>query len=156
MRASPGQHLHCTVEGCDRKYRSLGLCAMHYQRVRKGKDVGPVGSHFTGRGSATKAGYRRLRKYDETGGKTGWVLIHRKVMADHLGRALLAHETVHHKDGDRENNEIDNLELWSHRHGPGQRVSDRIEFAQSFLTEYGITHSTFTPSEAVAGFMGCG
>jgi HNH endonuclease len=64
------------------------------------------------------------------------VLRHRQVMETHLGRKLATHETVHHKDGNRANNKLSNLELWSSRHGRGQRVEDKVEFCLSFLREY--------------------
>ena len=56
---------------------------------------------------------------------------HRFVMEQLIGRELLPHETVHHKNGIRHDNRPDNLELWSTRHGKGQRVSDLIMEAGS-------------------------
>lgn len=50
--------------------------------------------------------------------------MHRHVMEKKIGRRLLSTETVHHIDGNRKNYDESNLELWSNRHGKGQRVSD--------------------------------
>lgn len=47
----------------------------------------------------------------------GYVLEHRLVMARKLGRPLLPTETVHHIDGDKTNNELQNLQLRQGRHG---------------------------------------
>ncbi len=64
------------------------------------------------------------------------ILEHRYNMQRHLGRELLPTETVHHIDGDRTNNAVSNLELFSSRHGPGQRVIDKVAFAIEILTIY--------------------
>ena len=77
------------------------------------------------------SGYRRLHK---RGGKK--VFQHREIMAKCIGRSLLREESVHHKDGDKLNNELSNLELWSSKHLGGQRVADKVQFAIEILTLY--------------------
>jgi hypothetical protein len=62
---------------------------------------------------------------------------HRAVMEEVIGRPLLDGETVHHKNGNRQDNRPENLELWSSRHGKGQRVDDRVRDALAFLSEQG-------------------
>lgn len=41
------------------------------------------------------------------------MLVHRKVMEEHLGRKLKTEEVVHHIDGNQTNNVLENLELMS-------------------------------------------
>jgi hypothetical protein len=76
-------------------------------------------------------GYRAVKL---PGGKR--VLEHRLIMEKVLGRSLFADENVHHKDGDRANNDPSNLELWSTSQPCGQRVVDKVNWAKEIVQRY--------------------
>jgi hypothetical protein len=127
------QEQECSVDGCTKvQFLRRGWCDAHYMRNRMhgsptggGPDKAPKGS-----GTLNRDGYRLISH----NGKQ--VLEHRVVMAEHIGRPLTRDENVHHLDGDRTNNRLDNLELWSTSQPSGQRVADKIEWAQNFLARY--------------------
>ncbi len=62
---------------------------------------------------------------------------HRLVMERVLGRPLRPDESVHHKNGDRADNRESNLELWSRYQPAGQRVEDKVRWAQEIISLYG-------------------
>ncbi len=58
-------------------------------------------------------------------------------MSRHLGRPLLPGENVHHRNGDRTDNRLENLELWTASQPSGGRVEDKLAWALELLKLYG-------------------
>lgn len=96
-------------------------------------------NHNCWRGGTTKdaGGYKRVYAPGDPRANCGrYMKEHHLVMEAHLGRQLRKDETVHHKNGQRDDNRIENLELWSNRQPGGQRVEDKIKFALELLQTY--------------------
>lgn len=106
-------------------------------RKMKGNPIGGPRKRVKGSGYITAQGYKILSKKHPNSSVRGQILEHKLVMSEHLKRPMRKHETVHHKNGIRHDNRIENLELWSNSHPFGQRVADKIGWCKEFLNLYG-------------------
>jgi len=88
-------------------------------------------------GYLNKKGYRLMIVKSTEKGKYQRIYQHVLIMEKHLNRKLFPGETVHHKNGIRDDNRIENLELWNKGQPAGQRVEDRIKYYIEFLESYG-------------------
>ena len=109
-----------------------GKCFKCYHAWRTGAN------HHTWKGGTRNSqGYKLIRDPHHPRAHTsGYVLEHIVIMEEFLGRALFPDENVHHKNGQRDDNRIENLELWSTSQPPGQRVEDKLRWAREILDRY--------------------
>jgi hypothetical protein len=139
----------CSIAGCTGRLVAKGYCVKHYQRFTTHGDPLKILTAEQGSGSITTRGYRTHFRHDHpNAAKCGAIMEHRLVMSESLGRPLLPHETVHHKNGDRLDNRLVkgheshcpgtccNLELWSKSQPYGQRVADKLAWAREILATY--------------------
>jgi len=119
----------CSIGDCPSSPIARGWCSAHYQRWKKYGDAdAPLVRD--GKGWIQEHGYRVVYR----DGKD--VLEHRYLMALALGRPLLDHEEVHHRNGIRTDNRLENFELWSTSQPAGQRVEDKVAWAVELLKLY--------------------
>lgn len=109
--AKRGQSLFCS-----------GACAGKALRYTRTKPVGRPRGEEGVRWRAAN-GYVYVWLTDDDGRRRSFAE-HRVVMERALGRKLRRHETVHHKNGIRTDNRVENLELWASNHPSGQRANE--------------------------------
>lgn len=84
-----------------------------------------------------KQGYVVMHSYGHPNGyKNGQMYEHGFIMSGLLGRPLHPGETVHHKNGVKNDNDPDNLELWVTHQPKGQRPEDLVEWATEIMARY--------------------
>lgn len=128
MRRKPGGRLYREQKFCDQ------ACKNEYQAKQAAErfSAGEIGRHVKQNGYI----WLSLPALVSNTGKRREMLEHRYVMEQHLGRPLDAGETIHHRDGDRTNNTLANLELRVGNHGPGQEVHDVVAWSIRMLKRY--------------------
>lgn len=129
----------CRIEGCGRKHNAGGYCAAHEARIRTHGDPKsdiPI-KERTGFWRSNGYIYVLVGDGHPVRAKGERAAQHRLVMEEHLGRALRDEETVHHRNGVRDDNRLENLELWASNHPPGQRVVEQVAWAREILRLYG-------------------
>jgi hypothetical protein len=100
--------------------------------------AGPSNGNWKGGRTVHKAGYIMVQcPGHPRGGKSAYVFEHIIVMEQILGRFLLPNETVHHRNGVKDDNRPENLELWTRPQPSGIRVEDAVGWARQVLADYG-------------------
>jgi hypothetical protein len=84
-----------------------------------------------GNGTVNGRGYRYIRH-----GKDRGMLEHRIIFENYHNIKLLPHQSIHHINGIKTDNRIDNLELWDSSQPFGQRVEDKLDYYFSIITTY--------------------
>lgn len=126
----------CSVENCPNDFSAKGYCDKHYRAFRNhGNPL--LGRKVTGR-TLKSDGYVCLSGFHThpNASKDGQILEHRYIMSEHLGRPLKDKENVHHKNGIRDDNRLENLELWNTSQPAGQRPEDKVSYAIEMLKLY--------------------
>lgn len=126
----------CQVDGYERNTHSHTYCGMHQRRFALTGNPGPAERLTAVPGTARRIDSNGYVVVSDYKGRKGGALEHRVVMMEHLGRELLRHESVHHINGDRSDNRLENLELWSSSQPAGQRIEDKIKWAKEILAQY--------------------
>jgi hypothetical protein len=106
----------------DRRQR---FCSIACARVGKRIMTGADSPNWKG-GRFMHDGYVRIhvRNHPRSSLSSSYLFEHILVMEQVLGRHLLPHERVHHKNGRRNDNRPENLELWHVKDPPGVRAAD--------------------------------
>jgi hypothetical protein len=135
---------NCQIDGCDKPHTAKGMCQMHY---RRNKLHGSPKIKIADGVKSDRDGYVQIRVIPGNGKLGKYKYEHRLVMEQYIGRELLPSEVVHHKNGIRADNRIENLELWSKAQPPGQRVEDKVEYALEILRLYAPEYLAEVPSQ---------
>lgn len=120
----------CSYVECDRSHYVHGYCKPHSRRAENGTDMNKPFKRGNGLGELTAQGYIYLTINGVQ------KMQHRLIVENYLGRLLTDDENIHHKNGNRSDNRLENLEIWSVKQPAGQRIEDKIKYAKEILQQY--------------------
>lgn len=121
------------VGGCGLIAITRGFCSKHYAKFQRYGDPLFESDWYKKRGEKIINDQGYVEVYvgaDHPMARDSRVGEHRLVMSEHLGRPLFENENVHHKNGDKTDNRIENLELWVVAQPKGQRPPDLLKYAR--------------------------
>jgi hypothetical protein len=113
-----------------------GYCQLHYNRMRYEIDF-----------DLPKRKWKRATRFEDVEWKMndhGYVVgylnarlvqQHRIIWELHYGRKLERFENIHHKNGIKTDNRIENLELWTKPQPAGQRPEDLVDWVLEHYRE---------------------
>jgi len=110
-------------ENCGKKYTGYGKrycsrwCSCQWTPKKQNR-CGEMHKRWKNGRTINPRGYVNVRMTEHPNAQNGYVLEHRLVMEKHIGRYLVSKEIVHHKNGIRTDNRIENLELLTANHPP--------------------------------------
>jgi len=126
----------CKWKDCHRKNDYWGLCTLHYERQRDGKDMdAPIRKRTNAKTIDEINWVKNDYGYMIGRFKGKNVIQHRLVWELHHGRKLRSFENIHHLNGIRDDNRIENLQVWAKPQPCGQRPEDLVAWSVKYYRE---------------------